>query len=36
MCYIAETSKPFDQASADLKLAVKCHDFGVLHVHDLK
>jgi uncharacterized protein (DUF302 family) len=33
--YIAETSKSFDQAAADLEAAVKRHGFGVLHVHDL-
>ncbi len=35
MYYIAETSKSFDQAAADLEAAVKRHGFGVLHVHDL-
>lgn len=35
MYYIVETSKSFDQASADLDAAVKGHQFGVLHVHDL-
>ena len=35
MYYIVETSKSFDQASADLDAAVKRHQFGVLHVHDL-
>ena len=35
MYYIVETSKSFDEAAADLELAVKRHDFGVLHVHDL-
>lgn len=35
MYYIVETSKSFDQASADLDAAVKNHGFGVLHVHDL-
>lgn len=35
MYYIVETSKSFEQASADLDAAVKRHDFGVLHVHDL-
>ncbi len=35
MYYIVETTKSFDQASADLELAVKRHGFGVLHVHDL-
>jgi uncharacterized protein (DUF302 family) len=35
MYYIVETGKSFDQASADLETAVKNHEFGVLHVHDL-
>ncbi len=35
MYYIVESSKSFDQASADLEAAVKRHKFGVLHVHDL-
>lgn len=35
MYYIVETKKSFDQASADLELAVNRHQFGVLHVHDL-
>ena len=35
MYYIVESSKSFDQASADLEAAVKRHDFGVLHIHDL-
>jgi uncharacterized protein (DUF302 family) len=35
MYYIVETAKTFDQASADLEAAVKRHNFGVLHVHDL-
>lgn len=35
MYYIVETTKSFEQASADLDAAVKRHDFGVLHVHDL-
>jgi uncharacterized protein (DUF302 family) len=33
--YIVETAKSFDQASADLEVAVKRHGFSVLHVHDL-
>jgi len=33
--YIVETTKSFDQASADLEVTVKRHGFGVLHVHDL-
>ena len=35
MYYMVETSKSFDHASADLDSAVKRHQFGVLHVHDL-
>ncbi|MFA4948627.1 MAG: DUF302 domain-containing protein [Candidatus Krumholzibacteriia bacterium] len=35
MYYIVETHKSFDQASTDLESAVKCHGFGVLHIHDL-
>ena len=35
MYYIVESSKTFDQASADLDAAVKRNGFGVLHVHDL-
>ncbi|MFZ1625599.1 MAG: DUF302 domain-containing protein [Gammaproteobacteria bacterium] len=35
MYYIVESSKSFEQASADLDAAVKRHGFGVLHVHDL-
>jgi len=35
MYYIVETTKSFEQASADLDAAVKRHEFGVLHVHDL-
>ena len=35
MYYIVETTKSFEQASADLDVAVKRHGFGVLHVHDL-
>ena len=35
MYYIVETEKSFAQAAADLDAAVKRHDFGVLHVHDL-
>ncbi len=35
MYYIVETEKPFEQACRDLDAAVKRHDFGVLHVHDL-
>jgi uncharacterized protein (DUF302 family) len=35
MYYIVETTKSFDQASADLESAVVRNGFGVLHVHDL-
>jgi uncharacterized protein (DUF302 family) len=35
MYYIVETKKTFDQAATDLDAAVKRHEFGVLHVHDL-
>jgi uncharacterized protein (DUF302 family) len=33
--YLVETGKSFDQAAADLELAVNRLGFGVLHVHDL-
>ena len=35
MYYVVETSKSFEQASADLDAAVKRNGFGVLHIHDL-
>lgn len=35
MFYIAESGKPFEEASAALETAVKRNGFGVLHVHDL-
>ena len=35
MYYIVETKKTFDQAATDLDAAVKRHEFGVLHIHDL-
>ncbi|MBM4222112.1 MAG: DUF302 domain-containing protein [Gammaproteobacteria bacterium] len=35
MYYVVSSSKPFDQASADIEAAVKRHGFGVLHIHDL-
>lgn len=35
MYYIVETEKSFEQASEDLEVAVKNHQFGVLHIHDL-
>ncbi len=36
MHYIVDTNKSVDQAAADLEAAVKKHQFGVLHVYDLK
>ena len=35
MYYIVESNKAFERAVADLDAAVKRHQFGVLHVHDL-
>jgi uncharacterized protein (DUF302 family) len=35
MYYTVETAKSFEQASTDLDAAVKRHNFGVLHVHDI-
>ena len=35
MYYLVETDKSFSQASEDLESAVKRHDFGVFHIHDL-
>ena len=35
MYYIVESAKPFAQAVEDLDAAVRRHQFGVLHVHDL-
>ena len=35
MYYTVETSKTFEQATTDLDAAVKRHNFGVLHIHDL-
>lgn len=35
MYYMVDSEKSFEQASADLEDAVKRHEFGVLHVHDL-
>lgn len=35
MYYILETSKSFNQAAIDLESAVKRHQYGVLHIHDL-
>jgi uncharacterized protein (DUF302 family) len=33
--YIVDSTKPFAQAVEDLDAAVKRHQFGVLHVHDI-
>lgn len=35
MYYIVESAKSFEDAVSDLDAAVKRHQFGVLHVHDL-
>jgi uncharacterized protein (DUF302 family) len=35
MYYIVDSAKPFPQAAEDLDAAVRRHEFGVLHVHDL-
>ena len=35
MYYIVESEKSFEQAAADLDIAVKQHGFGVMHVHDI-
>lgn len=35
MYYIVESTKSFAQAATDLEVAVKRHNFGVLHIHDL-
>ena len=35
MYTIVDTKKNFDEASADLEVAVKNNNFGVLHVHNL-
>jgi uncharacterized protein (DUF302 family) len=35
MYYTVTSPKSFEQAAADLDVAVKRHGFGVLHVHDL-
>ena len=35
MYYIVESNKSFDQVATDLEAAVKRHEFGLLHVHDL-
>jgi len=36
MQYVIETNKTADQAAIDFEAAVKRHNFGVLHVHNLK
>ncbi|MDQ7001784.1 MAG: DUF302 domain-containing protein [Ghiorsea sp.] len=36
MKYILNTPKTVNQAAADLEKAVANHQFGVLHIHDLK
>ena len=36
MQYVVETSKSAEQAATDLEAAVKKHNFGVLHVHNLR
>ncbi len=35
MYYLVESDKSFEQAAVDLEVAVKRHEFGLLHVHDL-
>ena len=35
MYHIVESGKSFEQAAIDLDAAVRRHQFGVLHVHDL-
>jgi uncharacterized protein (DUF302 family) len=35
MYHIVESDKTFEQAALDLEAAVKRHQFGVLHIHDL-
>lgn len=35
MYYIVDSGKSFEQAVQDLDAAVRRHQFGVLHVHDL-
>lgn len=35
MYYLVDSNKSFDQAAIDLEAAVKRHEFGVLHIHDL-
>ncbi|MCG6933269.1 MAG: DUF302 domain-containing protein [Gallionella sp.] len=35
MYYTVTSDKTFEQAATDLEAAVKRHEFGVLHIHDL-
>jgi len=35
MYYLVDSDKSFEQAAADLDVAVKANGFGVLYVHDL-
>lgn len=35
MYYLVDSNKSFEQAAIDLESAVKRHEFGLLHVHDL-
>lgn len=35
MHYIVETKKAFAKAAEDLDIAVKAHQFGVMHIHDI-
>ncbi len=35
MYYVVETTKSFDKATEDLDAAVKAHQFGVMHIHDI-
>jgi uncharacterized protein (DUF302 family) len=35
MYFVVDSNKSFDQAATDLEAAVKRHEFGVLHIHDL-
>jgi len=35
MYYVVDSNKSFEQAATDLEAAVKRHEFGVLHIHDL-
>ncbi len=34
--YIVETEKTVEQAVTDLQEAVKRHNFGILHIHNLQ